>query len=380
MSDLQTKSFTTIVQDYATAVQGYSSRLVDFTIGSVLRALSEAQAACVLWLQGMILQVLAKTRAATSNGADLDSFVADFGLTRLPASFATGQETFSRFTPTQQAVVPIGALVQTGDGSQQFAVELDSTNAAYSAALSGYVLAPGVASVTAPVIALTAGTAANVVSGSISALAQAIPGVDTVTNAAALTSGVDAETDPALRARFISYLKSLSKATKAAIVYAILSLQQGITETLTENQTKAGVYQPGYFFAVIDDGSGAPPDSLVSTVYNAIDQVRPFTVTFDVFKPNVVSASIVMTIATAAGYTHSAVVGVVIAALQNFINTLPRDSTTQIMLLPYSKLAQVAYDASPGVTNVTGVTLNGGTADISASAQQTIKAATLTVN
>jgi hypothetical protein len=380
MSDLQTKSFTTIVQDYATAVQGYSSRLVDFTIGSVLRALSEAQAACVLWLQGMILQVLAKTRAATSNGADLDSFVADFGLTRLPASFATGQETFSRFTPTQQAVVPIGALVQTGDGSQQFAVELDSTNAAYSAALSGYVLAPGVASVTAPVIALTAGTGANVVSGSISALAQAIPGVDTVTNAAALTSGVDAETDPALRARFISYLKSLSKATKAAIVYAILSLQQGITETLTENQTKAGVYQPGYFFAVIDDGSGAPPDSLVSTVYNAIDQVRPFTVTFDVFKPNVVSASIVMTIATAAGYTHSAVVAVVIAALQNFINTLPRDATTQVMLLPYSKLAQVAYDASPGVTNVTGVTLNGGTADISANAQQTIKAATLTVN
>jgi hypothetical protein len=380
MSDLQTKSFTTIVQDYAAAVQGYSSRLVDFTIGSVLRALSEAQAACVLWLQGMILQVLAKTRAATSNGADLDSFVADFGLTRLPASFATGQETFSRFTPTQQAVVPIGALVQTGDGSQQFAVELDSTNAAYSAALGGYVLAPGVASVTAPVIALTAGTAANVVSGSISALAQAIPGVDTVTNAAALTSGVDAETDPALRARFISYLKSLSKATKAAIVYAILSLQQGITETLTENQTKAGVYQPGYFFAVIDDGSGAPPDSLVSTVYNAIDLVRPFTVTFDVFKPNVVSASIVMTIATAAGYTHSAVVAVVIAALQNFINTLPRDSTTQIMLLPYSKLAQVAYDSSPGVTNVTGVTLNGGVADISASAQQTIKAATLTVN
>jgi hypothetical protein len=40
---------------------------------------------------------------------------------------------------------------------------------------------------------------------------------------------------------------------------------------------------------------------------------------------------------------------------------------------PYTRLAQVAYDASPGIINVTGVTLNGGTADLAATAQQIVK-------
>jgi hypothetical protein len=82
-----------------------------------------------------------------------------------------------------------------------------------------------------------------------------------------------------------------------------------------------------------------------------------------------------MTITTAAGYTHSAVTAIVQAALQNYINTLPLGTS-----LAYSRLAQVAYDASPGVTNVTAVTLNGGTSDVVATNQQVVKASTVTVN
>lgn len=75
-----------------------------------------------------------------------------------------------------------------------------------------------------------------------------------------------------------------------------------------------------------------------------------------------------MAITTASGYTHSAVVSTVQAALLNYINTLPLGTT-----LAYSRLAQIAYDASPAVTNVTGVTLNGGTSDVTATALQVIK-------
>jgi uncharacterized phage protein gp47/JayE len=372
---LTTKDFSTLVQEMVSNVQGYATALVDLTIGSILRASLESVSAVVMWLQGLILALLATTRAATSSGADLDSWVADFGLTRLAATYATGLVTFSRFTPTQQAVVPVGAVVQTADGTQQFTVNLDTTNPAYSASLGGYVIAAGSLSVTVSVTATVAGSAANVVSGAISTLAQAVPGVDTVANAAALANGANAETDGALRVRFVSYVQSLSKATKAAVAYAITSLQQGLTYTLTENQTRAGVYQPGYFFVVVDDGTGAPSSTLLSTVYNAIDAVRPLTVTFDVFAPTVVTANVVMTIVTAAGYTHSAVAAVVQAALQSYINTLPLGTS-----LAYSRLSQVAYDASPGVTNVTGVTLNGGTSDIAATSQQVVKAGTVTVS
>lgn len=371
---IQTKDYVTLVREQTTAIQGAARVLVDLTIGSILRAVIEANAAVTLWLQGLILQLLAITRAATSSGSDLDSWVADYGLTRLPAVNATGIVTFTRFTPTQQAVVQVGTLVQTADGSQQYAVVLDTANPAYNASLGGYALAAGSASVSVPVQALAAGSAANASVGSVSTMIQAVPGVDTVTNAAAFTNGSDAETDAALRKRFIAYVASLSKATKNAVGYAITSLKTGLTYTLVENTTYAGAAQPGYFYVVVDDGTGAPPSSFLSTVSNAIDAVRPLCSSFGVFAPVIQTAGVSMTIQTAAGYDHNAVVGLVSAALTSYINGLGLGNQ-----LTYTRLAQVAYDASAGVTNVTAVLLNGGTADVTATNKQTIKAGTIAV-
>lgn len=371
---ITTQDFTTLVRNQVTAIQGAARGLVDLTVGSILRAVVEANAAVILWLQGLILQLLATTRAATSSGSDLDSWVADFGLSRLPGVAASGSVAFARFTATQQAVVTIGATIQTGDGSQQFAVTIDTANPAYNAGLGGYVLAAGVASISVPVQASSVGAAGNALIGQINTLTQPIPGVDTVSNAAAFTNGADAETDAALRTRFIAYVASLSKATKAAILYAITSLKQGMVAVLVENQLYAGTTQNGYFYAVIDDGTGAPGSTLLSTANNAIDAVRPFTVAFGVFAPVVVTANVGMTITTASGYDHTATALLVKAAVQNYINALSLGQT-----LTYSRLAQVAYDASPGVTNVTAVTLNSGTSDLAATSQQVIKAGTVTV-
>ncbi len=376
---ISTKDFTTLVREGVTAIQGYAGALVDLTIGSILRAFVEANAAVVIWLQGLILQVLAITRAATSSGADLDSWVGDFGVTRLAATYATGHVTFARFTPTQQAVVPLGATVQTGDGSQQYSVVADATNAAYNGALGGYVLPPGTASISVPVVAATGGAAGNAVAGAVSVISGAIPGVDTVTNTAAFANGEDAETDAALRTRFIAYIRSLSKATKAAVSYAITSLQSGVTCSLVENQSYGGATQLGYFYAVVDDGSGTPSGTFLVNAGNAVEAVRPLCISFGVFPPVVVNAAVAMTCTIAANYDGPATRALVVAALTTYINTLVRNPATQIMTLPYSRLAQVAYDASPGVTNVTGVTLNGGTADLTAPAQQTIKASTIAV-
>lgn len=372
---LTTKDFTTLVRDQVAAIQGTAIALVDLTVGSILRAVVEANAGVVLWLQALILQLLATTRAATATGADLDSWAADYGVIRLPGSAASGLVTFARFTATQQAVIPVGSSVQTGDGSQKYTVTLDTGNAYYSATLGGYVLAAGVSSITVPVQDTAVGAAGNAQIGQINTITQALPGVDTVNNTAAFTNGADAETDAALRTRFVAFVASLSKATKGAIGYAITSIQAGLTYSLTENQNYAGASQMGYFFVVVDDGTGAPGSTLLATVSNAIDAVRPACSTFGVFAPVVETANIAMTITTAAGYTHSAVVATVTAALTNYINSLALGQS-----LPYSRLAQIAYDASAGVTNVTAVTLNSGTADLAATALQVIKAGTVTVS
>ena len=94
--NLSLQTFATLVQNMAAAVQGAASQLLDLSVGSVLRALLEASASVALWLQWLIVLVLNMTRAATSQGPALDSWMADFSFTRLPAAAATGQITFSR--------------------------------------------------------------------------------------------------------------------------------------------------------------------------------------------------------------------------------------------------------------------------------------------
>lgn len=370
---ITSKTLDQLVSDAATAIQGAASALVDMTAGSLLRAFMQAVGGVGMWLQAIALQIAARTRLSTSDDDDADSWVADFGVTRLAAVAATGVVTFSRLTSTTSAVVPVATVVQTSDGAQTYAVVADTDQPAYSAADGGYVLAIGVSSIAASVQAQTAAAAGNVVAGAINTIGSTIAGIDGVTNPAAFTNGSDAESTPALRTRFVSEINNLSKATVSAVGAAIEDLEVGIDYTITENQAYDGTAEPGYFYVVTDDGSGAPSDTFISTVSNAVDRVRAITSTFGVFPPVVVTANVAMTVTIASGYQAGTVTAAVDAALQTFVNTLGLGTS-----LPYSRLSQVAYDASPGVSNVKGVTLNGGTADLAATAKQVIKAGTIT--
>ncbi|MFZ4221548.1 baseplate J/gp47 family protein, partial [Enterobacter ludwigii] len=162
---MDTKDFNTLVAEQVAAIQGGSSSLLDTTIGSILRAVVEAYSAVAMWLQSLVLNLLALTRAATSSGADLDSWVGDFGVTRIGAEYADGMVRFARYTATSQAVVPVGSIAQTRDGSQQYSVQADATQSTWDASLKGYVLPPGITSVLVPVQALVAGADGNAVVG-----------------------------------------------------------------------------------------------------------------------------------------------------------------------------------------------------------------------
>ena len=369
---LNTKTFATIVSDQVTAIQAASSRLIDTTIGSIIRSLAEANAAVVLWIQSLLVALLAATRASTSTGADLDTWMADYGVARLPAVAASGNVTFARFTATNPAVIPVGARVQTGDGAQVFEVVADTTNAAYGSGF--YPIPAGTGNLAVKVQALIPGAGGNVVIGAVNTLATAISGVDTVSNAAAFTNGADAESDAALRKRFVAFVASLSKATKEAVGYAITSLQTGLQYTLVENQNYAGATDYGYFYVVVDDGTGTPGSTLLASVANAINLVRPVTSRFGVFAPVVVTANVSLTATIAAGYDPAATKQLIRTAVINYINLLGLGQS-----LVYTRLLQVAYNASPGVSNVTGLLVNGGTADVTATVQQVVKAGTVGV-
>jgi phage-related baseplate assembly protein len=175
----------------------------------------------------------------------------------------------------------------------------------------------------------------------------------------AFAGGVDAESDAAFRTRFGSYLGSLSKATDAAIGSAILGIQQGLSYVINENINQAGAAQMGNFVVTVDDGSGAPPAALISNVQQIVEALRPVGSSFAVQGPVVLLAEVSMTLSTQAGVSHQIVVAAVAGAIESYIDGLSVGAT-----LNYTRLAQLAYDASSAVTNVSAVVLNGGTSDL----------------
>jgi uncharacterized phage protein gp47/JayE len=371
---LSLQNFSTLVEGMAASVQGAAQSLLDLTVGSVLRAILEANASVALWLQWLMVQLLTTTRLATSNGSDCDSFGADFGFVRLPATAASGQVTLSRFSPSISAFIPVGTTVSTAANAQSFIIVADPSNPAYSSASAGYTLAAGLAQMNTAIAAALPGGAGNVQPGAITVLSSAVSGIDTVSNAQALTGGMDAESDTAFRARFGNYLASLSRATNTAIGSAVAGIQQGLSYAINENINQIGASQMGHFVVTVDDGSGNPPAGLLSTVQLAVDAVRPVGTSFAVQGPVVTQANVAVTLITAPGSSHDIAVASVASAIEDYIAALPIGAS-----LSYTRLAQLAYGASSAVVNLSGLLLNGRTADLAPSLFGVVRAGTITV-
>ena len=100
----------------------------------------------------------------------------------------------------------------------------------------------------------------------------------------------------------------------------------------------------------------------------------------NIFAATTLSANVTMTITTAAGYYKPTVVAQVVAAITLYINGIGLGSTPSAGMLSYMKLSQIAFEASPGVIDVTGYSLNAAQADLIPEAGVTIKAGAVIVS
>ncbi|MBL7237736.1 MULTISPECIES: baseplate J/gp47 family protein [Komagataeibacter] len=355
------QSFKTTLGNMVASAQGACPALLDLNVGSAGRAMLEAVAGLGLWFQFIALQILSRTRLATSTGADVDSFVQDFGLSRLPGTTATGMVTFTSFSPaSQSATIAAGDTVKTASSLVYDVVE-DSTNPAWSAAQNAYIRPAGTASITVPVQCETTGAAGNVAAGAVCLLGTAISGIDTVTNTAALTNGSDGETDAALRTRFVAYINSRSKATMAAIENAVTDVSADLIYQVVENIDTSGAALPGNVVVYVDDGSGDVADAVIVQVYTSVDAVRPAAVSVQVVRPDVVRPAVAMTVSVNGTGDLATVDATISTNIATYLNGLAIGDAAS-----YSRLIQIAYAASTSVTNVTGVTLAGGVVDLPA--------------
>lgn len=365
MPTLPTKSFTVIVQMIASGIQGRATKMINFAIGSAMRAVAEGFAAVFLWFQTLVLQLLSAIRLSTASGIDVDTFTADFmplvagtSSPRLGAQSASGQVTFARFTAgPSTCFIPVGATVETTDGSQQFTVTADATYPTYSAQLNGYTLASTVGSIIVPVAATVPGNGGNVAAGSITVITSALTGIDTVINNASFTNGANQESDSALKKRFSDYILGLSRGDIFGLNASIEGSGVTVQWALTEDYNLDGSWRPGYFFVVADDGSGNPSPSFLQVVTNAANAVRPLSVQCGVFPPTIIWATVSMILGVAPGYDRNAVIAEVVANISTTIDSLGLGNR-----LPFSSLAGMAF-AVAGVTDATAITLNGNTGD-----------------
>lgn len=376
MVDLSVRTLEQIVSEQAVAAQAEApNRDLDFRPGSVFLALAEGFGTIGLWLQGLVLRVLAFSRASTSRAEDLDSWVGDYSLTRSPAASARGVATFSRFTNTISALIPAGTIVRTSDGVWAYEVIRDTTIGSWSEDNGGYLLTAGSPSISLPVAATAAGLGGNAATGTVTLMATAIPGIDTVTNAAPFSGGAEAESDDALRARFRLFLASLSRATRAAIDYAVMQVQAGLSWTVLENQTPNGSAAEASMTILVDDGTGTPSNELLSRVSAAVELVRPLGVSYYVIAPVKLSVDVSMSLSLAVGTDRQTVVGAVQDAIVAYINALPLGA-----MLSYSRILVVAYETSTSILNVQNARVNASTDDISADPRRVLRAGIISVS
>lgn len=381
---LQTKS--QIVANMSAAIQGAAATggfTISMTPGSAMLAFVNACAGTYLWLQWLTTQVLSAARLATCSGSDCDLFCADFGFTRIAGAAASGQVAFARYSAAQQAVIQVGSTIKTTDGTQSFVLVADTTQAAFSATAYAYIIPAGVASINATVQNTVAGVAGNIIAGALGLVTSNIPYVDTVTNAAAFTNGMNAESDTAFKARFGLFLTSLAKATPVALQSAVLGVAQNLTcAVLSGVQTVGGAFAPGYGVIAVDDGSGATPSSTLTAVATAATgpSMLALGAICTVMQAPVITANIALTITCATLVEKAAALPLVAAAITAYISALPVSTSSAPAPLPYSAIFKIAYDASANVTNVASATLNGGTADIGGSPGTVVRAGTVTVS
>lgn len=361
------RSFSSFVSTSVATAQASCSSLLDMGVGTPGRALMEAVAGVALWLQYLIAQVLARTRLSTSVGEDCDSFVNDFGMTRLQGVAATGIVTMKCFSTLQSAVIRPGTMVRTVS-AVTFGVVADVGHPQWSAGVGGYVRQAGMAAIDVPVQAVVAGRSGNVEAGAISLMGTAVAGIDAVSNDLSFTNGADTENDAQLRLRFPLWLGAKATACRNAIESAIYGVQSNLKTSLMDGVMPDGCVRNGYFTAVVDDGSGNISGNLMEKIYDAIDGQRALGVAFSVQRPLALTVNVGMRVTIAAGVDPQVARTALVRVIQQDVL-----STAMGAGYAYSRLSYLAYVAAGvDVLSVNDVLLNGTQSDIGANSGQTL--------
>ncbi|SEL17182.1 baseplate J/gp47 family protein [Haloferax larsenii] len=191
----------------ADAKERFGSDLNDNEL-AVIRTFYDPIAERLAEAQIDLAALLDSAQLAHASGAALDKLVEQIGVSRKPATKATGTARFSR---TEAAGVdydiPEGTVVQTeGIDPIEFETTVKST------------LPAGQTQVDVPIKAVKGGSNANLGPNTLTELQSFPTGIEAVTNPSATSGGSDEETDDELRERAKNELGEGSRASATALI------------------------------------------------------------------------------------------------------------------------------------------------------------------
>lgn len=162
-------------------------------------------------------------------------------------------------------------------------------------------------------------------------------------------------------------------------VYTIENLVSVVGGVIASGATVLFVGGPAFFTVVVNvlGQAAGPSTNLLAQVQEAVDAVRAAGTIRAVIGPTLVDVNAVATIDVAAGYDSDAVIAACEAAYDEYLNNIGLDPEGGSTDCSYGRVYAILLGVA-GVTNVTGLTLNGGTTDITAGFAQQLVAGTTT--
>lgn len=300
--------------------------------------------------------VLDKGFADTAFGEYLERRTAEMGVTRKPAVKAAGSVTF---TGTD------GTTIQTGQR-----VSTDSLAPVYFVTKADAVIGAS-GSATVAIEAEVGGKAGNVAAGAISVTVGNITGVASVTNAAATDGGSDPESDEDLLARYMDRVSTPSSSGNGANYRQWAKEIAGISDAIVYpvwngNGTVKVV--------LLDTDNSTPTQAKVDEVASYIESIRPIGATVTVVGAVEVPIDVTLDATIASYTTLEAVTADLTKGLSDYLSGLAFKDP----LVRYTQIQRVILDI-PDIVDYSGLTVNGGTANIEIANGSVAVAGTVTV-
>lgn len=316
-----------------------------------------APGAYVFWeaLQALRAQVPISFVDETS-GAYIDKAAAAYGITRKPGTPASVDVTF---TGTANAVVPAGTMCVTADGlgfltDEELTLGEDGS---------------GTVSATSDDV----GAVYNVPAQAIVTTQESVAGVSGVTNDAAAAGGTDPETDAALFARLDAYKKTPPTSGNDRH-YHQWALEVNGVGAASVIRCWDG---PGTVKVIIADMELKPvTEELRAEVAAYIETQRPVTAEVTVESAEGVGVQVAVTVETDGTVSKSNTEQALTDRLAEYLGTLAFQTGAEVV---YNRVLAIVMGLD-GVTDCSGLTVNGGTANVPLDADEVPLLGTVTVN